>query len=117
MKLILVIHVVGQTCYCSDCLSGAGFAANTQESTSVDPQARPNGHSVASDRISNQEIRYDQEKKETPVCHSNRSGPSGTTLERINSTVRHHLTGGPRHSLRADTTPRNPDVKPEESAF
>ena len=68
MKLILVIHVVGQTCYCSDCLSGAGFAANTQESTSVDPQARPNGHSVASDRISNQEIRYDQEKKETPVC-------------------------------------------------
>ena len=47
----------------------------------------------------------------------NRSGPSGTTLERITSAVRHHLTGGPRHSLRADTTPRNRDVKPEESAF
>lgn len=46
-----------------------------------------------------------------------RSGPSGTTLERINSIARHHLTGGPRHSLRADTTPRNPDVKHEESAF
>ena len=29
-----------------------------------------------------------------------RTGPSGTTLERINSSVRHHLAGGPRHSLR-----------------
>lgn len=46
-----------------------------------------------------------------------RSGPSGTTLERINSSFRHHLAGGPRHSLRADTTPANLDVKPEESAF
>ena len=46
-----------------------------------------------------------------------RSGPSGTTLERINSLVRHHLAGGPRHSLRADTTLAKLDVKPEESAF
>lgn len=56
-------------------------------------------------------------KKGNAGLSGNRSGPSGTTLERINSAVRHHLTGGPRHSLRADTTPRFPDVKPEESAF
>lgn len=56
-------------------------------------------------------------KKGNAGLSASRSGPSGTTLERINSSFRHHLTGGPRHSLGGDTTPANLDVKPEVSAF
>lgn len=58
-----------------------------------------------------------RKKKESPACpviDLVRQAPPSNGSIRL---IRHHRTGGPRHSLRADTTPRNLDVKPETSAL
>ena len=53
--------------------------------------------------------RYDMTRKKGNADLSGfRTGPSGTTLERINSSFRHHLAGGSRHSLRGRSYPREP---------
>ena len=57
------LELARQTRKCECRQPGAGSRVSTVKPTECRSTAHPNGHSVASDRISNQEIRYDQEKR------------------------------------------------------
>ena len=62
--------------------------------------------------------RYDMTRKKGIADLSVfRSGPSGTTLERINSAFRHHLTGSLRHSLRGRYYPPEPGCQTRRVGF